>query len=68
MTKSPQSNLYTNLISVLEPVLEKFSTHTVPDYFSFVDKLKSLNLFHINNFTISFDIKSLFKSIPLNKV
>ena len=43
MTKSTQSNLSIFLISLLEPVLEKFSIHTVPNSFSFVDILKSLN-------------------------
>ena len=68
MTKSPQSNLSTFLISILEPVLEKFTTHTVPDSFSFVDKLKSLNLSQPNNFMVSFDIKSLFTNVPLDEV
>merc|ERR1712240_821504 len=44
MIKSPQSNLSTFLISVLEPVLDKFSNHTVPDSFSFVDQLYNSNL------------------------
>ena len=68
MIKSPQSNLSTFLISVLEPVLDKFSNHTVPDSFSFVDKLKSFNLFQPNNFMVSFDIKSLFTNVQLKKV
>ena len=45
MTKSPQSNLSTFLISVLKPVLVKFANHTVPDSLNFTDKLKSFNLF-----------------------
>merc|ERR1712240_306048 len=68
MIKSSQSNLSTFLISVLEPVLDKFSNHTVPDSFSFVDKLKSFNLFQPNNFIVSFDIKSLFTNVQLKKV
>ena len=67
-TKSPQSNLSTFLIFVLELVLDKFSNHTVPDSFSFVDKLKSFNLFQPNNFMVSFDIKSLFTNVQLKKV
>ena len=68
MTKSSQSNLSTFLISVLEPVLDKFSSQTVPDSFSFVDKIKSFNLFQPNSFMVSFDIKSSFKNVSLNKV
>merc|ERR1712240_658047 len=68
MIKSPQSTLSTFLISVLEPVLDKFSNHTVPDSFSFVDKLKSFNLFKPNNFMVLFDIKSLFTNVQLKKV
>ena len=60
MTKSAQYNLSTFLIFVVEPALEQLSIHTVPDSFSFVDKLKSLNLSQPNNFMVSFDIKSLF--------
>ena len=63
MTKSSQSNLLFFLISVLEPVLDKFSKHTVPESSSFVDKLKSFNLFQPNNFMVSFDIKSLFTNV-----
>ena len=63
MTKSPQSSLSTFLISVFEPVLNKFSEHTVPEPSSFVDKLKSFNLFQPNNFMVSFDIKSLFTNV-----
>ena len=58
-----QSNLSTFLISVLEPVLDKFSNHTVPDSFSFVDKLKSFNLFQTKNFMVLFDMKSLFTNV-----
>ena len=57
MTISPQLNLSTFLNSVLKPVLEKFSNHTVPVSFSFVEKLKSFNLFQPNSFMVSFDIK-----------
>ena len=57
MTKSPQSNLSTFLISVLEPVLDKFSNHTIPNSYSFVDKLKSFDFFQPNNFMVLFDIK-----------
>ena len=68
MTKSLQLNLSTFLISVLEPVLNKFSNHIVPDFFSFVDQLNSFNLFQPNNFIVSFDIKSLFTNVSLNEV
>ena len=68
MTKSAQSNLSTFIIFVVEPALEQFSIHTVPDSFSFVDKLKSLNLSQPNNFMVLFDIKSLFANVLLAEV
>ena len=68
MTKSPQSNLSTFLVSVLQPVLDKFSKHTVPDSFTFVNKLKSLKLSQPNSCMVSFDIKSLFTNVPLDEV
>ena len=46
MTKSPQSNVSTFLISVLQSVLDKFSNHTASDSFTFVDILKGLKLFN----------------------
>ena len=68
MTKSPQSNLSTFLVSVLQPVLDKFSKHLVPDSFTFVNELKSLNLCQPNSFMVSFDIKRLFTNVPLDEV
>ena len=68
MTKSPQSNLSTFLVSVLQPVLDKFSKHLVPDLFTFVNEHKSLNLCQPNSFMVSFEIKSLFTNVPLDKV
>ena len=50
MINSPQSNLSTFLISVLEPVLDKFLNHTVPVSFSFVHKLKSFIYFPTKQF------------------
>ena len=68
MTKLPQSNLSTFLVSVLQPVLDKFSNQIVPDSFTFVNELKSLNLCQPNSFMVSFDIKSLLTNVPLDEV
>ena len=66
-TKTPQSNVSTFLVSVLQLVLDKFSNHIVHDSFTFVNKLKSLNLCQPNSFVISYDIKNLFTNVPLKR-
>ena len=55
------------LVSVLQPVLDKFSEYTVKDSFSFVQLLS--NLPSSNNLHMcSFDVKSLFTNVPLAEV
>lgn len=66
MVKSPQHGLARFLVSVLNPVLEKYSSFMVSDSFHFVESLN--NLRSNKNFMCSFDIKSLFTNIPLNEV
>ena len=53
---------------MLHPVLDKFSTYTVLDSLTFVNKLKSLNVIQSNSFTVSFDINGLFTNFPLDEV
>ena len=67
MIKSPQHNLAKWLNGLLAPVLEKYSTYCVQDSFNFVDQIRSRNMDMANTFWCSFDVKSLFTSIPLDE-
>jgi hypothetical protein len=66
MVGSPQHGIAKFLISVLSPVLDKFSQHIVKDSFSFVQSLQTLS--SNKNIMCSFDIKSLFTNVPLAEV
>ena len=66
MVGSPQHSIAKFLISVLTPVLDKFSKHVVKDSFDFVKSLRSLS--SDKTVMCSFDIKSLFTNVPLVEV
>ena len=66
-TKTPQSNVSTFLVSVLQLVLDKFSNHIVHDSFTFVNKLKSLNIFQPNSFVASLVSKAYSPTFHLTK-
>ena len=66
MVGSAQHKLAKFLNFVLEPVTKKFSRHTIKDSFTFVEALKGLKV--DNTYMASFDVKSLFTSVPLNEV
>ena len=50
---------------VLEPVSEKFSKYTIKDSFTFAEKIR--NTPAENTYMVSFDVKSLFTSVPLKE-
>jgi hypothetical protein len=68
MIDSPQHSLAKYLISVLQPVSDKFAQHTVKDSFSFVQLLNTLPANSDNIRMCSFDIRSLFTNVPLTEV
>ena len=65
MVDAPQYKLAKWLISVLEPVLSKYSQYTVKDSFEFVEKLKTINQVVKNSFMCSYDVTSLFTNVPV---
>ena len=69
MIGSPQHLLAKYLATVWQPVLDKFSSHTVKDFFTFVEMLRNLpSKFNYEGFMCSFDIASLFTNVPLIEV
>ena len=66
MINSPQHKLAKFLITLLQPVLDKFGKYNIKDSFNFVEMVQRLpsNSVHM----CSFDIKSLFTNVPLNEV
>ena len=66
MIRSPQHELARYLNSLLDPVLKYFSRYIVKDFFKFIDDLKIRKA--KDTFLCSFDVKSLFTSVPLNEV
>ena len=56
------------LKDILSPVLDKFSSHSVKDSYTFANDMKTMQLCEENYFMCSFDIKSLFTNIPLQEV
>ena len=65
MIRSPQHNLAKWLATLLQPVLMKFSSHTLSDSFTFAERIRSLQVDASNVFMCSYDIKSLYTNIPL---
>ena len=68
MIGSPQHSLAKWLVRVLDPVLSKYSLFTVKDSFSFSECIRGLRLNMDNTYICSYDIKSLFTSVPLQEV
>ena len=66
MINSPQHKLAKFLVSILKPVSDKYSAHTVSDSFNFVQSLQTLR--SSKGAMCSFDIKSLFTNVPLREV
>ena len=65
MVGAPQYKLSKWLLSVLEPVLAKYSDFTVKDSFQFVERLRGTKQDLNNSFMCSYDVKSLFTNVPL---
>jgi len=65
MTGSSQHQLAKWLSSILQPMLNSYSTHCIQDSFTFVEKIKSSTLKPSSIFLCSFDIASLFTNVPL---
>ena len=68
MVNAPQHEMVKWLAPLLEPVLEKYSTHTIKDTFEFCGNIQRYSEEHdtTNAFMCSFDITSLFTNIPLD--
>ena len=55
------------LKDVLQPVYNKYSTHCIPDSFSFATMVKECKYGHAP-YLCSFDVKSLFTCVPVNEI
>ena len=55
------------LAELLKPVVERYSSHTVKDSFSFCDILRQQRNLGDTAFMCSFDVKSLFTNVPLSE-
>nr|WBB44924.1 reverse transcriptase [Chrysogorgia stellata] len=67
MIKSSQHSLAKKLSLLLNPVLNKYSSHILKDSFTFVNDLKQLNYNSSELTMCSFDVVSLFTNIPLEE-
>ena len=69
MTNAPQHGMAKWLTKVLQPVVQKYSGHTVKDSFEFCDNIEEFR--HGGDpsqfIMASFDVVSLFTNIPLNE-
>ena len=67
MTNAPQHQLAKWLAEVLQPVVMKYSEHTVRDSFEFCANIDECAVHHdvTNTYMCSFDVTSLFTNIPL---
>ena len=54
------------LASLLQPVLERFSSHCISDSFTFAETMQNLDI-DPNVFMCSFDVFSLFTNVLLNE-
>ena len=54
------------LACLLQPVLERFSSHCISDSFTFAKTMQNLDI-DANVFTCYFDVSSLFTNVPLDK-
>ena len=55
------------LASILQPVLEQFSTNCIKDSFTFAQTMQDLRLEGKDVYLCSFDISSLFTNVPLKE-
>ena len=67
MNGSAQHQLPIWLTSLLNPVLQLFSTNCIPDYFTFVKNLRNFQFLTLSPFLRYFDISSLFTNVPLQE-
>ena len=66
MTGSSHHELGKWLASLLQPVLERFSSHGISDSFTFAKTMQNLDM-DPNVFMCSFDVSSLFINVPLDE-
>ena len=66
MTGSSHHELGKWLASLLQPVLERFSSHCISDSFTFARTMQNLDI-DPNVFMCSFDVSSLFTNVPLEE-
>ena len=69
MVNAPQHALAGWLTEVLQPVLEKYSEHTIRDTFQFCSNIEDFTSHRSSSgtFMCSFDVVSLFTNIPLTE-
>ena len=65
MTGSAQHQLAKWLTSLLQPVLQNFSSNCLSDSFTFVKEVRKFTFSPSSVFLCSFDISSLFTNVPL---
>ena len=65
MVGSPTHKLAQWLASLLDPVAQKLNKFSVPDSFTFVDRIRDTDL--RGKFMCSFDVTSLFTCLPLKE-
>ena len=66
MTGSSHHELGKWLANLLQPVLERFSSHCISDLFMFAKTMQNLDI-DPNVFMCSFDVSSLFTNVPLDE-
>ena len=66
MTGSYHHELGKWLGGLLQPVLERFSSHCISDSFTFAKTMQNLDI-GPNVFVCSFDVSSLFTNVPLDE-
>ena len=66
MTDSSHHELGKWLAGLLQPVLERFSSHCISDLFTLAKTMQNIDI-HPNVFMCSFDVSSLFTNVPLNE-
>ena len=67
MTGSSHHELGKLLAGLLQPVLERFSSHCISDSFTFAKTMQNLDI-DPNVFMCFFDVSSLFTNIPLDEI
>ena len=67
MVGSSQYELAKWLASILQPVLEQFSTNCIKGSFTFTQTMQDLRLKEKDVYLCTFDISSLFTNVPLKE-